>query len=279
MIDKILAMSSISFDLDHLLHQLGQAGKRLSDIGAAEGAAGNLSICLRTPVDVAACFPYMQTVELPVPAPDLVGATLIVTGSGRRLRQVAEAPTANLACIVVEAGGRTGKMFTAPDSKFRRVTSEFNSHLAVHHDQMRSKDINFHAVLHAQPMHLTYLSHLPDYQDEQYLNRRLLRWQPETILNFPEGIGVLPFLLPGSAQLTIETMLALREHRIVIWSQHGVMARAEDSIFHALDLIEYAETAAHYEYLNLIAGDLSEGLSPERLRSISESWNIHQKLF
>ncbi len=272
-------MAAISFDLDTLLHQLGQVGKRLSDIGAAEGAAGNLSVCLREPLDIARCFPFVQTMDLPVPAPDLVGATLLVTGSGRRLREVIEAPMANLACIVVEPGGWTGKMFTAPDCQFKRVTSEFNSHLAVHHDQMRSKDIKFHAVLHAQPLHLTYLSHLAYYQDEQYLNRHLFRWQPETILNFPEGIGVLPFMLPGSAQLTIETMLALREHRIVIWSRHGVMARAEDSIFHALDLIEYAETAAHYEYLNLTAQEPGDGLSPENLRLISESWNIQQKLF
>ncbi len=279
MIDKIPAMSSISFDLDSLLHQLGQVGKRLSDIGAAEGAAGNLSICLREPVEVRNLFPRVQPVDLPVPAPDLAGALLIVTGSGRRLRQVAEAPTANLACILVEAGGRTGTMFTSPESEFKRVTSEFNSHLAVHHDQMRSRNIDFHAVLHAQPLYLTYLSHLPDYQDETYLNRHLLRWQPETILNFPEGIGVLPFLLLGSVQLMIETMLTLREHRVVIWSQHGVMARAENSIFHALDLVEYAETAAHYEYLNLIAGEPGEGLRPEHLRLISESWKIQQKLF
>ncbi len=270
-------MASIS--LDALLYQLGQAGKRLSDIGAAEGAAGNLSICFREPVEVMSRFPRVQIVDLPVPAPDLAEATLIVTGSGRRLREVLEAPTANLACIVVEAGGRTGKMFTAPDCQFKRVTSEFNSHLAVHHDQMRSKELELHAVVHGQPLYLTYLSHLAEYQDEQYLSRRLLRWQPETILNFPEGIGVLPFILLGSAQLTIETMLALREHRIVIWSQHGVMARAEGSILHALDLIEYAETAAHYEYLNLTAGERSEGLSPEHLRDISESWNVRQKLF
>ncbi len=270
-------MTSISLDV--LLHQLGQAGKRLSDIGAAEGAAGNLSICFREPVDLRMHFPNVQTVHLPVSAPDLAGATLIVSGSGRRLREILDAPTANLACIVVETGGRTGKMFTAPDCGFKRVTSEFNSHLAVHHDQMRSKDIKFHTVLHAQPPYLTYLSHLPAYQDEQYLNRHLLRWQPETILNFPEGMGVLPFLLPGSAELTIETMLALREHRIVIWSRHGVITRADESIFHALDLIEYAETAAHYEYLNLMVGSLSEGLSPEHLRDISKMWNIQQKLF
>ena len=33
--------------------------------------------------------------------------------------------------IIVEEGGRTGMMFTSPDCQFQRVTSEFNSHLAV----------------------------------------------------------------------------------------------------------------------------------------------------
>jgi rhamnulose-1-phosphate aldolase len=270
-------MAPVSLELNSLLSQLGQVGKRLSDIGAAEGAAGNLSICFREPLDVTVLFPKMQIVELPVPAPELAGATLIVTGSGRRLRDIMDAPTANLACIIVESGGRTGKMFTSHDCPFKRVTSEFNSHLAVHHDQMRSRNVKFHAVLHAQPIYLTYLSHMADYQNEQYFNRHLLRWQPETILNFPEGIGVLPFILPGSTQLTIETMLAMREHRIVVWSQHGVIAKCDDSIFHALDMIEYAETAAHYEFLNLIGGDLSEGLNPEHLREISISWNARQR--
>ena len=272
-------MVAISLEIDQYLHELGQVGKRLSEIGAAEGAAGNLSVCFRELLDVTRYFPCVQTIELPVPAPDLAGATLIVTGSGRRLRDIIEAPTVNLACIIVEAEGRMGKMFTSPESQFKRVTSEFNSHLAVHHDQMRSRGLKLHTVLHGQPLRLTYLSHLAAYQDEQYLNRHLLRWQPETILNFPQGLGVLPFILPGSAHLTIETTIALREHRIVIWSGHGVMARADNSILHAMDLIEYAEAAAQYEYLNLTSGNLSEGLSPEHIRAISESWNIRQSIF
>jgi rhamnulose-1-phosphate aldolase len=272
-------MASISLELSALLDQLGQVGKRLTEIGAAESAAGNLSICFRESLDITGLFPKMEIIDLPVPAPDLAGTTLIVTGSGRRLRDIFEAPAANLACIIVEAGGRTGRMFTSPDCQFKRVTSEFNSHLAVHHDQMRARKIKLHTVLHAQPVYLTFLSHLSEYQDPQYFNRHLLRWQPETILNFPEGMGVLPFILVGSAQLMIETMISLREHPLVVWSQHGVMARSDDSILHALDLIEYAETAAHYEFLNLIGGELSEGLKPEHLRAVSGSWNIRQNIF
>lgn len=266
-------------ELNSLLNQLGQVGTTLSDIGAAEGAAGNLSICVRESLDLTGLFPRMQTVELPVLAPDLVGATLLVTGSGRRLRDILDAPTDNLAGIIVDPGGQTGKMFTSYNCPFQRVTSEFNSHLAVHHDQMRSRDLQLHTVLHGQPLYLTFLSHLTKYQDEPYLNRHLLRWQPEMIFNFPEGVGILPFLIPGSAQLTVETMLALREHKLVIWAQHGVMARSDDSIVQALNLIEYAETGAHYECLNLLGGDLSSGLIPEQIQALAESIKIQQRIF
>jgi rhamnulose-1-phosphate aldolase len=262
-----------------LLKQIGEVGRQLSAMGATEGAAGNISICMREMLDVEEYFPRMETIELPEPAPGLVGATLIVTGSGRRLREIADDPTANLACIVVQEDGTRGKMFTSADPRFKRVTSEFNSHLAVHHDQMRLRPVQFHAVLHAQPRYITYLSHLPNYQDEKYFNSHLLRWQPETIMNLPEGIGVLPFLLPGSRQLMIETLLSMRDHQVVVWSQHGIIVRGDESIVHALDLVEYVETAAQYEALNLATGEKSSGIAPESLRAITEIWNVRQKIF
>ena len=61
--------------------------------------------------------------------------------------------------------------------------------LAVHHDQVICTRTNFHAAVHARPLHLTYLSHLPAYRDELYLNQHLLRWQPEAMVNLPEGLG------------------------------------------------------------------------------------------
>ena len=272
-------MASTPLQLDSILHQIGQVGKRLSDIGSAEGAAGNVSVCVRKPLEINVLFPKMEMIQLPQPAPQLAGALIIASGSGCRLRDIAVQPIANLACILVDAGGRTGRMFTSPRRQFERVTSEFNSHLAVHEDQMSSGNIQLHTILHGQPLQLTYLSHIPRYQDWRYLNHHLLRWQPETIANFPEGLGVLPFILPGSQEQMTETVRILRSHRMLVWSQHGVMARSDDSILHALDLIEYAETAAHYEYLNLQADEKSEGLTPQQIRSICEFWNIKQSVF
>jgi rhamnulose-1-phosphate aldolase len=266
-------------ELDDLLEMMGQAGYRMTEIEASEGAAGNISICLHWPVEVRARFPQVDEIELPQPVPELAGATIIVSGSGRRLREIINEAAAHLACVQVDEGGRTGKVYTSFQRRFERVTSEFNSHLAVHYDQICSTGTNFHALIHAQPVYLTYLSHIPRYQDVQYLNTHLLRWQPETILNLPEGIGFIPFRVPGSPELMSENVESLRKHRIVIWAKHGVMARSDVSVKRAADRVEYAEAAAKYEYLNLSAGEIAEGLSPDEIREICKSFNVRQDIF
>ncbi len=266
-------------ELDDMLEMMGEAGRRLSDIEATEGAAGNISVCLRWPIEPRSRFPLVEEIDLPQSVPELAGVSFLVSGSGRRLREIIDVPTASIACIVVDEGGQTGKLYSSYHRRFERVTSEFNSHLAVHYDQILVSGTNFHAIIHAQPMHLTFLSHIPRYQDEAYLNTHLLRWQPETIINLPEGIGFIPFHLPGSQELMAGNVECLRTHRIVIWAKHGVMARSDVSVKRATDRVEYAETAAKYEYLNLTTGELGEGLSVEEIRSICQSFNVQQSIF
>lgn len=266
-------------ELGDLLEMMGEAGRHLAEIEASEGAAGNISICLQWQVEPRNLFPTINEIDLPQPVPELAGATFLVSGSGRRLREIINEPTASIACIVVNAGGKTGRLYTSPHARFERMTSEFNSHLAVHYDQICATGTNFHAIVHAQPLHLTYLSHIPRYQDEKYLNTHLLRWQPETIINLPEGIGFIPFRIPGSSELMAGNVESLRDHRIVIWAKHGVMARSDVSVKRAADRVEYAETAAKYEYLNLRVSEIGEGLSAEEIRTICKTFNVEQNIF
>jgi rhamnulose-1-phosphate aldolase len=266
-------------DLDDLLEMMGEAGLRLSDIEASEGAAGNISIYLGWRVELRTRFPLVEEIELPERVSELAGKTFLVTGSGRRLREIIDEPSASIGGVVVNEGGRTGQMYTAYNRRFQNLTSEFNSHLAVHYDQIKASGTNFHAVIHAQPMHLTYLSHIPRYQEEAYLNTHLLRWQPETIVNLPEGIGFIAFRVPSSAGLMAATVESLRTHRIVLWAKHGVMARSDISVKRAADRVEYAETAAKYEFLNLSTGEIGEGLSVEEIRAICATFNVEQIVF
>lgn len=265
--------------LDWILRQIGTVGKRLSEIGAAEGAAGNISVCVRGLLELGPRFQVQEIIDLPLPAPGLSGTTLIITGSGTRLREITDAPLENLACVLVQESGRTGRLLTSSERTFARPTSELASHLGVHESQMGARDVRFHTVIHSQPLHLTYLSHIPRYQDQSYLNKRLLRWQGEALISMPEGLGVLPFLLPNSAEHLEGTVRSMQEHQLIVWSRHGVLARADDSVLHGLDLTEYAEAAARYESLNLAAGEQADGLSPEQLRGLSRLWNVRQTIF
>jgi rhamnulose-1-phosphate aldolase len=261
-------------ELDELIEHIGEAGQRLSDINASEGAAGNISVYAGWEIEPRRKFPLVSEIELPIPVPGLAGGYLLVTGSGRRLRDISKRPRGNLGIVKILPGGLTGLLYRSTDCLFEKLTSELNSHLAIHLDQVTQTGTNFHAVIHAQPPYLTFLSHIPQYQDLAYLNEHLLRWQPEIIVQFPEGIGFLPFLIPSSQELMSQTSEKMRLFRLVIWGKHGVIARSDQSVTRVSDRIEYAETGAHYEYMCLLIGGQGEGLSKKEIADIRLTFGV-----
>lgn len=98
-------------------------------------------------------------------------------------------------------------------------------------------------------------------------------------LRTPQGIGMLPFIVSGLDEQMTATVHSMREHPLLVWARHGLVSRADDSIYHALDLIEYAEAAAYYETLNLSTGEKADGQSPQEVRQICEAWGISQGVY
>ena len=264
--------------LNEILAQMGAAGTRLDHLGAVEAGAGNISVSVDASagdLDLTDRFPRAHpATELPLPAPGLAGRTVLVTGSGCRLRDVAGAPEANVSAFVIDRGGETATWYTHPDRAYERPTSEFNSHLAVHNDQVTRRGAPFQAVIHAQPPYLVQLSHIKGMRSTREFNRRILRWEPETIVQLPQGIEVLDFMVPGSAELMEANVRALRDHVIVLWSKHGIMVRSDAGPLAAVDKIEYAETGAMYEVRNIASGELGEGVTEEELRAVVEAFQV-----
>ena len=84
-------------------------------------------------------------------------------------------------------------------------------------------------------------------------------------------------MLPGSPELMQANVETLRTHRVALWAKHGVMARSDASVKRASDRIEYAETGARYEYLNLTDHGLADGLNSEEIRAICGAFGIRQE--
>lgn len=260
--------------IEELLANMGAGGHRICEIDASEAGAGNISVCLNELIGVRDVFPLSERIQLPIPAPHLVGHTLLVTGSGRRLRQISDDPVAAIGAVIVDTDGIHAEMLTSPRRAFERLTSEFNSHLGVHDDQVGRRNLPFHAVVHAQPPHLTHLSHIPAYRSDRALNSAILRWEPESIVALSQGIGVLEFMVPGSQELMDANVARLRDVEIVLWSKHGTMSRSDISVTRAVDRVEYAETGAKYEYMNILAGGKGEGLLPHEIRAVADAFGI-----
>jgi rhamnulose-1-phosphate aldolase len=261
--------------IDDWLWELGEAARVLDALGALEGAAGNISLFLpcETPgLDelLATRFPRAGGYTLPAGS-TLPTGVLLITGTGRRLREAAQRPAAVL-CAIVRQNDATTWLHRAPGHDVR-PTSELDSHVGIH-AAVLGQTAAVHAIIHAQPRRLTYLSHIPAYRDAARLNRQLTRWQPETSVMLPEGIGVLPFITPGTPEQGSATTAAMREHRLVVWSKHGVVARSSAGPLAAADLIEYAEAAADYEVMDLMCGQPADGMSEDDVRAVRARFRV-----
>lgn len=268
-------MTQTTLTVDDWLREMQDAATRLAVLGALEGAAGNISLFLphETPgLDglLRDRFPPARAYTLPAALP---AGTLLITGTGRRLPELASRPDAVLCAIHVSDGAahlhRHREHGVEP-------TSEIDSHVGIHAALLN--DARPHAVIHAQPPKLTWLSHVPAYRDEARLNRQILRWQPETLVMLPDGIGLLPYEVPGTPAQGHGTVSALRSRRLVVWAKHGVVARSERGPLAAADLIDYAEAAAGYELTDLLAGRVADGLSLDELRGIATRFGVHATL-
>ncbi len=257
------------------LDEIAEAGRSLHEMDAAEGAAGNLSLFL--PPDTIGlsglllarmsrkrAYPVASGLNLPTGA-------ILVSGSRRRLRDLSDNLDAALCAIEVETDGSTWLHHS--DEHEVEPTSEIDSHLAIHAISLGGV-ARVNAVVHGQPPYLTYLSHVPEYQDDDRLTRQLLRWEPELIVNFPNGFRTLDYVTPGTPELGRMTGAAMVHHQLVVWNQHGIIVRSERSLTAALDLIEYAEAAARYEVMDIQCGRCARGLTIENLRDIAARFKV-----
>ncbi len=274
-----LSASQHAFEtLDDICTSIATAGTRLSNIEASEGAAGNISVLYARNTTPDGRFSDNWEMPSPVEVPELAGAWIAVTGSGRRLRELQSSTEANVALVEVLDRGNALRVHASPSRMFEKPTSELNTHLALHqHHAAKTGEI--HTVIHAQPLHLTFLSHTDGCRDTMGMNKRILRWHPELIHMLYDGIGVAPLLAPGSDSLMRATLELSHKHRVIVWACHGTIARYSGSVQKACDLIEYAETGARYEFMNLPAGEKAQGIPIPDLLRLCEEIGIKQTVF
>jgi rhamnulose-1-phosphate aldolase len=91
----------------------------------------------------------------------------------------------------------------------------------------------------------------------------------ETVFFLPEGIGYVPFQLPGSMELADKTLEKLDKHQVVLWEKHGCLAIG-NSVPDAFDKIDMFSKAARLWMIAHNAGYEPEGLTLEQLQRLKD---------
>lgn len=168
----------------------------------------------------------------------LIGKIFIVTGTGKYFKNVSGDPETNLGIIRVAKGG-VELLWGYNDGG--RPTSELPSHFMCHMARLKVDPEN-KVVMHSHPTNTLAMNYVHEL-DEKKFTHTLWEMCTECIVVFPDGIGILPWMLCGTNEIGEATAKKMSEFRLVVWAMHGVYG-AGKTMDETFGLIETVEKAA-----------------------------------
>ena len=182
----------------------------------------------------------IREIPMGLQALPLAGKIFIVTGTGKYFKNVNKDPETNLGIIRIKEDGTTAQLLWGfqDGGKF---TSELPAHLLSHMARL-SVDAENRVIMHSHPTHTLAMNFVHPLDDKKFTHT-LWEMCTECIVVFPDGVGVLPWMLCGTKEIGEATAEKMREFRLVIWGMHGIYG-AGKTMDEAFGLIETVEKAA-----------------------------------
>ena len=158
--------------------------------------------------------------------PKLAGEYFLVTGSGKYFRNVILDAAANIAVIELDGTGENYRICWGLTGG-GRPTSELPSHLMNHEVKMLASGGKHRVIYHAHTTNtiaLTFVLPL----DDQVFTRELWEMATECPVVFPDGVGVVGWMVPGGRDIAVATSELMKKYDVAIWAHHGMFCSGED---------------------------------------------------
>ena len=217
-------------------------------LGWDERNGGNISLLLKDD-EVKECLdvnkvkrviPLMGVHAVDFDITPLIGKCFLVTGTGKYFKNVLREPSVNLGVVRIREDGKSVDLLWGFEDG-GRPTSEFPAHMMSHIARL-SVDPENRVVMHCHPTYTLAMNFVHPL-DEKLFTKDLWRMCTECVVVFPDGIGVLPWMLCGSIVNGKATAEKMKEYRLVVWAMHGIYGAGKD-LDETFGLIETVEKAA-----------------------------------
>lgn len=211
-----------------------------------------------------------QDIGTTVPA--LANEFFMVTGSGKYFRNVPLKPENNVCIIELDETGSRFKIVWGL-VKGGRPTSELPTHL-MNLEVLKKRDPELRVVYHCHPTNLIALTYVLPLDDEIF-TREIYEMATECPIVFPEGIGIVPWMLCGGREIGVATSKLMEKQDICIWAHHGAFAGGHD-FDETFGLMHTAEKAAEVLVKVMSMTEKKrQTITPDMFRELNEPFHVH----
>ena len=211
----------------------------------------------------------IREIPMSFDASAIVGKIFLVTGTGQYFKNVQYDPADNLGIIRISKEGNTAELLWG-FSDGGKFTSELPAHLMSHMTRLEI-DPSHRVVMHTHPTNTIAMSLSHDISPRAF-TRTLWQMQTESIVVFPEGVGVLPWMLCGTNDIGVATAEQMREYRVCVWTAHGVYGTGR-TLDEAFGLIETVEKAAELYMISAPLG-IKNRINDKQLRAVAQAFGL-----
>lgn len=109
--------------------------------------------------------------------------------------------------------------------------------------------------------------------DGAVFTRELWEMATECPVVFPSGVGIVPWMVPGGAEIAEATSELMKKHDVVIWAHHGVFCSGEDLDL-TFGLMDTVEKSAEILVKVLSMGGKRQTISSDNFRDLARDFNV-----
>mgnify|MGYP000181641640 FL=1 len=243
--------------------------------GWHERNGGNLSYRLK-PEEVELIRPRLnesgEWTEIGTEVPGLAGEFFLVTGSGKYFRNVIIKPEDSICIIELDEKGENYRIVWGLVNG-GRPTSELPTHLMNHEVKMIATGGKHRVIYHAHPTNIIALTFVLPLEDKVF-TRELWEMSTECPVIFPEGVGVVPWMVPGGRDIAVATSELMKKYNLAIWAHHGMFASGEDFDL-TFGLMHTAEKSAEILVKMLsMQPNKRQTITPDNFRDLAKDFNV-----
>lgn len=196
----------------------------------------------------------------------------IVTGSGKYFRNVIIKPEDSICIIELDEKGENYRIVWGLVNG-GRPTSELPTHLMNHEVKMIATGGKHRVIYHAHPTNIIALTFVLPLEDKVF-TRELWEMSTECPVIFPEGVGVVPWMVPGGRDIAVATSELMKKYNLAIWAHHGMFASGEDFDL-TFGLMHTAEKSAEILVKMLsMQPNKRQTITPDNFRDLAKDFNV-----